>query len=401
MIPLDDRPLPPLTEASLAVLPLDNLSGNPRDRHLCDGIAGDIITNLSRFRDLLVIARHSAFQLKDRKLTAAEMGQQLGVRYLLTGALRRTGGQVRFDGLLTEAASGRVVWSDRYRGDVGDVFAFQDEVTDLVAARLAVRVRSAERRRLAAHPPRLLAYGLSLRGQELSLKYRKEPNRQARRLFKRAIEIDPEYARSYAGLSRSYNLDAFYAWVDSPASALDRALVLAKTATLHDDLDARGFAELGYANLYSKRHNESLVAYERAVALNPNDADTLSEMADALVYSSQARRALRLLKRAMRLNPLYPDDYLWHLADAHFTLGDYRRTIQTLRKMQDQSQAHRLLAACHALLGNGAEAKRHAKEVMVVHPNFTIAHWSKVPPFKDDAPPLQAFVEGLRMAGLR
>ncbi|MDJ0945097.1 MAG: hypothetical protein QNJ30_16635 [Kiloniellales bacterium] len=400
-MPLDHHPLPPLTDASVAVLPLDNLSGDPRDSHLCKGIAGDIITNLSRFRDLLVIARHSAFLLKNLNVANAEIGRRLGVRYLLTGALQRSGSRIRFQATLTEAASGHVVWSDRHLGDLGDVFAFQDEVADLVTARLAVRIRDAERRRLSAHPPAVLVYGLNLRGQELSLKYEKDANRQARRLFERAIKIDPEYGRSYAGLSRSFNLDAFYAWAESPESALDRALSLAKIATLHDSHDARGFAELGYAYLYGKRHAESLAAYERAVALNANDADVLSEMADALAYADQAERALDLLARAMRLNPLYPDDYLWHLADAHFILSDYEQAIEALHRMQDQSEAHRLLAACHALLGNRADARRHAEEVLRIHPNFSIGHWGEAAPHKQDAPQRQIFIDGLRLAGLR
>ncbi len=399
-LPSMDQPLAPPTEASVAVLPLENLSGDPGDGHLCDGITGDIITNLSRFRDLLVIARHSAFLFKNQDLANEQIGQMLGVRYILTGGLQRAGSKIRLRVELADAASGQVVWSDRYNGDLGDIFAFQDEVTDLIAARLAIQISAAEQRRLATSPPKLLAYGLNLRGQEMSLKYKKEANLHARRLFEQAVEIDPDYGRSYAGLSRTFNLDSFYAWVDSPVSALAKAVELAKTATTYDSLDARGYAELGYAYLYSKRHDESLAAYERATELNPNDADILSDMGDALVFSNEPRRAVELLKRAMRLNPCYPDDYLWHLGDAYFSLGDYEQTINTLHKMQDQSEAHRLLAASYAHLGEGKQARHHAKEVMRIHPNFSIAHWVTVPPFKDGMHQLEALIEGLRKAGL-
>lgn len=400
-LPSQDQPKLPPTEASVAVLPLENLSGDPRDIHLCDGITGDIITNLSRFRDLLVIARHSAFLFKNQDVTSDRIGQVLGVRYLLNGALQRAGRRIRLRVELSEAASGTVIWSDRYNGDLGDIFAFQDDVTDIIAARLAIQISAAERRRLATSPPKLLAYGINLRGQELSLKYKKEANWHARRLFQQGMEVDPDYGRSYAGMSRTYNLDSCYAWTDTPERSLHQAVELAKTATVKDSLDAHGFAELGYAYLYSKRHEESLAAYERAIKLNPNDADILSEMGDALVYSEEAARAVDLLKRAMRLNPCYPDDYLWHLGDAYFFLGDYEQTIETLHQMQDQSEAHRLLAASHAHLGNNEQARHHASEVMRVHPNFSIAHWSKVPPYKEGGNQLEVFVEGLKKAGLK
>ena len=157
---------------------------------------------------------------------------------------------------------------------------------------------------------------------------------------------------------------------------------------------------MGLAHLYKKEHDEALAAYERALQLNPNDADLLAEMGDCLVYVRQAERAVTLLERAIRLNPYHPDSYLWYLGDAYFHLGEYEKTIQTLRRMRDNSEGHRLLAASHALLGQSDEAERHARAVMEVHPNFTVEHWRKVPPNKYPED-LEVFVEGLRKAGLR
>lgn len=396
-----DRPVPPLSEASVAVLPLRNLTGNPSDGYFCDGIASDIIISLSRFRDLLVIARHSSFAFKDRDLSAEEIGRQLNARYLLTGGWESTASGVALEVELTEASSGRRLWSDRYRGRLLGIFEFQDDITDLVSARLSKEIRSAERRRLARNPHCITAYGLNLQARELSLRYKLQANRRARRLFEAAVQIDPANGRSYAGLARTFNMDSFYAWTPSPAAARDRALELARRATLYDRFDSRGYSELGFSLLYAKRHEESLSAYRRALELNPNDADVLSDMADSLTYSDRPREAIALLERAMRLNPFYPDDYLWHLGDVYFNLADYERTIQTLYQMQDQSEAHRLLAACHALLGNREEARYHADCVMKAHPNFTVDHWRWVPPFKDGAPQLDALIDGLRTAGLR
>jgi TolB-like protein len=388
------------TEASLAVLPLDNLSDDPRNSHLCDAFTGEIITNLCRFRDLLVIARHSAFLFRNRDVASSQVGSQLGVHYLVTGGLQRSGRKLRLRFQLTEAATDRVVWSERYDGDLADLFALQDDVTAMVAGRLAVQISAAEQRRIAENPPELPAYGLVLRGQELSLQYRSQANLHARRLFEQAAAIDPGYGRSYAGMSRTFNIAWQYRWPPEPKAALDTACELALEAIRRDSLDARAFAELGFAHLYKKRHDESLAAYERAIELNPNDADTLARTAYAVSCSGEPRRAIDLLARAMRLNPYYPDWYLWHLGDAWFDLGDYERTVATLAKMRDQSEAHRLLAASYAHLGQAREARYHAERILAVHPNFSIAHWRRVSPDRDPEP-VQRLISGLLKAGLR
>lgn len=388
-------------EASVAVLPLDNLSGDPREQHLCDGITGDIITNLSRFRDLFVIARHSAFLFKGQSLPPDQIADRLGVRYLLTGGLQRSGIKLRLRVELTEAESGRVTWSDHYSGILGDVFEFQDDVTAVIAAHLAIRVGESERRRISElHLPDLRAYGLILRGQDLSLQLRKEANMYARRLFEQAAEVDAGYGRSYAGLSRTFNVAWRYRWTDSPEAALERAVELALEAINHDHLDARGYGELGYAYLFKKQRESSLAAYERALVLNPNDADILAETGLAARSSGDPNRAVQLVTRAMRLNPFYPDVYLWFLGEAYFDLGDYEKAIGTLHRMRDISEGHRLLAASHALLGQMKEARYHAERVMAIHPEFSIEYWQTVPP--DENPePMQRFVEGLRRAGLK
>jgi adenylate cyclase len=388
-------------EGSIVVLPLDNMSGDPSDHHLCDGITRDIITNLSRFRDLLVIAPHSAFLFKRLDLPPQEMRRRLGVRYLFSGGLERKDSRLRIRAQLTEIESERVLWAERFDGDLGDLFAFQDEVTATIAARLAIQVSAAERRRaLTTQTPDLYAYGLTLRGQHLSFQYKREANLYARRLFEHAVEVDPRYGRSYAGLSRTFNLAWRYRWTDAPEVALDKAVTLALEAIDYDSLDARGYGELGYARLYKKHHDESLAAYQRAVDLNPNDADLLAEMADALAYSGEPGRAVELVSRAMRLNPCYPDWYLWNLGDAYFRLSEFEQTIATLLKMHDKSEAHRLLASSYAHLGRISEARSHADQVLKIHPNFSLDHWRHVPPDKNPAS-LEALLEGLRKAGLR
>ncbi len=388
--------------ASIVVLPLQNLSGDPSDVHLCDGITSDIITNLSRFRDLLVIARHSAFFFRDAPAhDLRDVGRQLGVHYAMTGGLQRADNRLWINVQLIDTENGVILWSDRYKGALADIFAFQDDITGVIAARIADQVATAELRRFnTMHPTDVRAYGLVLRGQDLGFQFRKEANLHARRLFEQAAQLDPHYARGYAGMSRTFNVEWSYRWSDAPDKSLNRAIELALEAVKRDEIDARGHSELGYAHLYAKHHDASLASYERAFHLNPNDADILADMADALTYSDQAERSIQLLQRAMRLNPFCPDWYLWHLGEAYFHIRDYEKTVSTFKQMRDQSEAHRMLASTNALLGRIDEARHHASQLLAVHPDFSIEHWQTVPPYQSPEP-LERFIEGLRLAGLK
>ena len=385
---------------SVAVLPIENASGYPEDDHLCDGITADLIGNLSRFRELFVIARHSVFLFKGRHLPPATIADRLGVRYLLTGSLRRAGPRLRLEVELTEAASGRILWRERYDGRLADLFTFQDDVTATLAAGLAVRISEAERRLLERQTvPELRAYGLVLRGQHLVFRYRRESVLHARRLFERAIAVDPDYGRAYAGMSRTYNLVWRYRWDADPEACLERAVELADEAIARDPLDARGFAELGFARLYRREYEASLAAYERALSLNPNDADILAEYGDALYSAGRAEPAVEVLERAIRLNPYHPDWYLWNLGGAYFTLDRLEEVIATLKKMRDQTEAHRLLAASYALLGRMEEARHHARALLEAHPDFSLETWRRTVPNRE-SPHLERYFEGLRLAGL-
>ena len=229
----------------------------------------------------------------------------LGVRYVALGSMRRAGDRLRIVIQLLEAESGRLMWSDRFDGSLADVFAFQDDVADTIAARLASQLSAAERRRiLSGRAPQIGAYGLVLRGQDLMVRYRREANSHARHLFEQAAELDPEYGRVYSGLSRTFSVAWRYRWAEQQAESLERATVLARQAIERDEQDSRGFAELGYAYLYQKRHREALEAYERALLLNPNDADVLALMTDALTCVGELDRAVTAIQRALSAQPM-------------------------------------------------------------------------------------------------
>jgi adenylate cyclase len=389
----------PSRQPSVAVLALTNLSGDPANDHLCEGIVEDVIANLSRFRGLMVIARHSAFLFSLKSQAASEIGRRLGVRYLLGGSLRRAGKRVRIAVELIDATSESVLWFDRFDIGIEELFDVQDEIAGAVASRLSVQIDFAERRQESQYPRDMRAYGLVLRGSHLLLHFSKEANWHARRLFEEAIGIAPDYARAYSAMSRTHNLDWRYSWSSAPDESLDAAVDFARRAIQRDRLDARGFAEVGFAKLYKKQHDEALREYVRAMALNPNDADIIAEYADALVYDGQPLKSVELLERAMRLNPYFPDWYLWYLADAYNAMARPEDVIATVQRMQNPAEGRRLLAANFAHLDRLEEASGHAREVMRLHPGFTIGRWRHRPPYRDTAI-LERYVEGLRRAGL-
>ena len=337
---------------AIAVLALSNLSGDPRNDHLCEGIAEDIIANLTRFRNLIVIARHSAFLFNLQNNPAGGGPAPLGVRYVLGGSLRRADKRLRIAVELIDAVSESVLWSDRFNVEVEDLFDLQDEIAGAVAARLSVQIDFAERRQESPYPRDMRAYGLLVRGQHLMLQVHQGSQRHARRLFDEAIEFAPEYSRAHSAISRTHNLDWRYSWSAAPEESLETAIDFARRAKQLDPLDARGFAELGYAKLYRKQLEEALVEYAHAMALNPNDSDIIAEYADALVYADQPEKSVELLEKAMRLNPFYPDWYLWYLADAYDALGRYEDVVAAVQRMHDPSEGRRLQAIGYAHLGH-------------------------------------------------
>jgi adenylate cyclase len=385
-------------QPSIAVLALQNLSEDPANDHLCEGIVEDMIANLTRFRNLMVIARHSAFLFSLKSSPIEEIGRRLGVRYLLTGSLRRSGKRIKISVQLIDVQTEISLWSDSFNIDMEELFDMQDEITGSVASRLAVQIDFAQRRE-ESHPRDMRAYGLVLRGQHLIAHCTKEGNAHGRRLFEEALEIAPDYGRVYSSLSRTHNLDWRYAWSPSPEASLDAAVDLARSAVERDPLDARGFSELGFAHLYKKRHEEALADYGRALTLNPNDADIMAEYADALVYAGQPEKSIVLMQQAMRLNPCYPDWYLWYLADAYSTLGRHLDVVGTVLRMRNPDQGRRMLAASYAHLGRLEEAREQARHVLSLHPDFTIGRWRHRPPYRDEAV-LERFIDGMRKAGL-
>ena len=390
-----------LSIPAVAVLPFRDLSDREDQGFFADGVADDILTNLSRFRGIDVISRGSSFAFKGAGLSAVEAGRRLGARYVVEGSIRRSRGRIRITVELADVANGHLIWAERYDRPDEDIFEIQDEVASIAVGAVSITMEHAEQQRLAIAPPDSLeAYGLVLKGTCHVLNYEPQENRQAHGLFERALDLSPGYARAYAALSRCCNLDWRYSWSDDRERSLQRALDLALKATEIGVNDSRGYAELGFVQLYRKEHDRSLSCYRRAVALNPNDANTIAEYGDALAHSGYAEDALPHFDRAMRLNPFYPDQYLWYKAGALTKLHRFHEAISCIRQMNNSAQGRRILACCYGHLGMAEEARREAEFIRAAQPGFDPEHWTRNVVPDRRAEDIELFVTGLRAAGL-
>ena len=385
---------------SIAVLAFEDLSERQDQAFLCNALAQEITLNISKFKELFVISSSSTSLLKNAAINATEIAKKLGVRYIVEGSVLRAGSRLRIMVKLIDADQSAQVWSEKFERRIEDILDVQEEVSQLITARLAERVEGLELSRIRSHQTESLkAYGLLLQAQDFFATYTKEGNAAARRLYDMAIERDPKYARAYAGLSRTHFNDWRYLWSSAAEDSLSRALAAARKAVQLDPTDARGYAELAFVQLWSKELGPALQLFERAEQLNPNNADILAEHADALAYAGRLAEAEEKLHKAMRLNPFYPDWYLWYLADIYYGMERYADVVSTIGQMRDGSEGVRLLAASHAMLGQADEARRYARIVLDKQPDFSVSRWASIQPDFDPAVQ-QRFLDGLLRAGL-
>jgi len=383
---------------SIAVLPFQNLSGDPEQRYFGDGLVEDIITELSRFRSLFVIARNSSFVFRGEPIDIAEVGRRLGVQYVLEGSIRRAGNRVRITVQLIDAPNSAHLWAERYDRELEDIFAVQDEVVRTVVSTVAGRVEAAGAQVAKRKPPdSLAAYDFLLRGLEQLNLVGEDHNAEARRLFEKAVELDPQYAAAHAYLA----LTIYVQWIASRAPGeLDRALATARHALVLDENDSRCHRILGGS--YEELHDFDRAEFhsERSIALNPNDALATLWRAGLLRCLGRAEEGVEWARRAMRLNPYHPNWYWDAIAHVLLTAGRYSEALEAYSRIVERpSFYHAYVAACHAELGQMEEARRHAALALQVKPDFSVSAWGERLPFKHEAD-LQRFLDGLRKAGL-
>jgi TolB-like protein/class 3 adenylate cyclase/Flp pilus assembly protein TadD len=391
-------PLTLPTKPSIAVLPFTNMSGDPGQSYLSDGITEDIITELSRFRSLFVIARNSSFAYRGESTDVRRIGRELGVRFIVEGSFRRAGERIRITAQLIEAATGNHLWAERYDREIGDLFAVQDEVARTIVATLAGQLEDAEVRSVARKPTESLpAYDCLLRGIEHLWGYAAEDNRLAAEMFERAIALDPRFALPHAYLALT--LLIVHGFADAPDPIKARALASALTAVRLDPKEARCHRFLAQAYLYRGEYDQAMTHFERSVALNPNDADCIATMGLAVAYVGRAEEGIELIHQAMRLNPHHPNWYWTNLAMAQYAARRYEDAVESSSRDPYRESPLPLArkAACYAQAGRTDEARALAAEILQLKPDF---HLSGVTlGYKNPADAEHVF-EGMRKAGL-
>jgi adenylate cyclase len=399
-------PAPSMTpdKPSIAVLPFTNMSDNAEQEYFSDGMTEDLITDLSKVSGLFVIARNSSFAYKDKSVKVQEIGRELGVRFVLEGSIRKARDRVRITAQLIDAESGGHLWADRFDRDLTDIFATQDEVVEKIVGALAVKLTRGEERRLRRGGTKNVeAYEAWLRARELLARSTRDSVVQSQAMYRRAIEIDPNFAAPHGGLAFAVISDYANAWTAEPERALEEAERWARRAIELDVQEPVGHVALGNVLLWQRHHDAALAALNRAIDLDPNYAQAHGLMGVTLMYSGRATEAVEAFATTMRLDPLYPNLILHFLAQAHFSLGEYEvaagHLLDRIAKNPDTDSSRMLLAACYGHLGRAEDARAVWADLLKVNPGFSLAQRERVLPYKDPGE-FQRIVAGLKKAGL-
>jgi adenylate cyclase len=390
---------------SIAVLPFDNMSGDPEQEYFSDGLTETIITGLSSYPGLLVIARNSTFVYKGKSVDIKEVGRKLGAQYVVEGSVQKTEDRVRITAQLIDAKTGHHVWSDRYDRELKDIFALQDEITVRIIHSAGMTFTGEQYSEDLIPPSGSLEVFMKLmKAIEYFFQHNKEDNVLARREVEEAIVLDPEWPVLYTLLAWTHINDLIFVFSESPLVSFAQASTNIKKALALDD--ENWFAHMALAGLYllRKEHDNAIAAAERAIALNPNAADAYQYLGVVLIFSDRYEEAIKFIERAMRLNPNSPPNYLFNLGLGYYGLGRYEDAIAMCSKALKQSpnylSAHVFLAASYSALGHEEDARRHAEEVLKLDPTFSLEQQAESSPQKDRAV-VERWVGHLRKAGLK
>ena len=389
---------------SIAVLPFQNMSGDPEQEYFADGIVEEIITALSRFRQLFVIARNSTFAYKGKSPDIRQVGRELGVRYVLEGSVRKAANRIRITGQLIDAASGAHLWADRFDGAIDDIFDLQDQVTASVVGALAPKLEQAEIDRARTKPTEnLTAYDLYLRALPHHHALTRAGSDEALRLLRQAINLDPNYALAKA-LAATCIATRDTQGISLTKSETDEAIRLAREG-LDAGWDDPSVLELAgwVVSRLAQDHEAGLAALDRALVLNVNSAQALRLSGWVRLHSGDPHTGAEHLTRAIRLSPLDPwiSYSFCGLGMARMMTGDYDEAVkfgrQAAREQPRNALAHRIIAASLALLGRTEEAHTAMRALLAIAPNLTMAHVFLA---YDDAEFVERYCRGLRAAGL-
>jgi adenylate cyclase len=400
------EPMPTQSDKpSIAVLAFNNMSGDPEQEYFSDGISEDIITDLSKLSELHVIARNSSFTYKGKPVDVKQVGRELGVHYVLEGSVRKAGNRVRVTGQLIDAASGAHVWADRFDRDLTDIFVVQDELTQEIISALKIKLTAAEKALIVGSGTKNVdAHDFFLRGREMLFgpKRDREMFFEATACFRRAIELDPDYAGAYAGLGMAYILDYQHHWSDRREISFDKAERMVNEAIAKDDNDAFGHYVAGVVYMWRRNYERWAQETDKALSLNPNFALAVNARGIVHIYTGEPAKAIPYIERAIRLDPTQ-QIYRHFLGTAYFVAGNYETAAVVFKDRiamtpnTDLSRA--FLASTLGHLGRSEEARQIWRELQEVNPRYSyVDHIGRLP-FRNSAD-ADKFTAGLRKAGL-
>ena len=389
---------------SIAVLPLDDLSTGQEQPYLADAISQDIMTELSRFTQLCVVARHPTCASPDKAALVRRIGKDLGVSYVLDGSIQRSGERVRMTIQLMDASNGQSVWAERFDSKLQDTFAVQDEITQKVVSMLGEAVWQDAATKLALkRPENFRAYDFALRGMEYLHRINPDDNRRARAFFREALELEADLPIGHQGVAWSFLLPWAQGWEEGEEEPLQKALGHAQKLAEVDPNNAHAYRTLGRVNLALGRYEVAPVFAERALDLNPNDGDIIGNYGVILLFSGKKKEAVPWFKKVLALHPHTPHMnwiYKTYLALAYFMDGRYETAVATVRDLGEiPLTGRRILAACYACLERTDEAGAEAAAILRSVPCFRLSRFGEVSQFqqREDR---DHYLGALRKAGL-
>jgi adenylate cyclase len=389
---------------SIAVLPFANMSEDPQQEYLADGITENIISTLSQVPRLFVIARQSTFAYKGKSVTIQQVAEELGVRYVLEGSVQRSGDNLRITVQFIDAIGGHHLWSERYDRELKNIFALQDEIALKIMSAMQVELTEGDRARMFVKgTDNIEAYLTLLKGIDV-FGFTKDSIGQARNIFDKAVALDPNYAQAYRWLGNTYQMEVVAGVSEDPKQSIGRAMHLTKKALALDDSLASAHDLLGWLYTMTMQHDKGIAECERAVALDPNYANGYFFLGTALRYAGRPEEAIEMYNKAIRLDPIPQGRYYQGLTNSYCLIGQYEEAISAGQKAAhlspDNLIAHAFLAAAYSLSGREEEAHLQAAEVIRLNPKFLVESWERTMPFRNKTD-LDLVIGALRKAGLK
>ncbi len=388
---------------SVAVLPFTNMSGDPKEDYLGDGIAEEIITALSKTPKLFVIARNSTFVYRGKSVSIKEVAETLGVQYVLEGSFRKTGNKLRITAQLIDALSGRHLWAERYDRDLKDIFAIQDEISFKVVTAVNLKLTYGEQALITAGGTKNFeAYARFLKGQEYVTRINREGNLLARKMAEETIALDPNYPSGYKLLAMTHWLDVRLGLSKDPKQSLTESVRLYQKALAMDPSDGSARVLLGYVFTIMREFEKGMAEAEQGVAISPNLGLAQIYYGLILIFNGRHKEAIEAIKKAIRLNPLPPDFYWRFLGQAYCHMGMYEEAIaaskEALRRYPDAILTHILLAQVYALSGREKEARAEVEEILRINPRYSVEFFRSTP-YKNPAD-MELMANALLKAGV-